>query len=136
MSDHPTSTGHGHGHDPHGKQVEDAIDYGKLITIGAASLAIFALATWWASIILRRETTRIEEESGKSKAVEVGRAEIGIVDQVPFVSDHRLEEWRKERKERLDSYGWVDRARGIVHIPIDEAMKKVAGGASPAGAPK
>ncbi len=23
----------------------------------------------------------------------------------------------------LDSYGWVDAARGIVHIPIDEAMR-------------
>jgi hypothetical protein len=136
MSDHPTSSGTGHGHDPHGKQIEDSIDYGTLIKIGVASLVIFALATWWASIIWRRETARVEQESGRSKPVELGRAEIGIVDQVPFVSDHRLDEWRKERKQRLDSYGWVDRARGIAHIPIDEAMKKVAGGASPAGAPR
>lgn len=31
----------------------------------------------------------------------------------------------KERK-LLDSYGWVDRARGIVHIPIEEAMRRAA----------
>ena len=26
----------------------------------------------------------------------------------------------------LGSYGWVDRSRGIVHIPIDEAMRRTA----------
>jgi len=29
-------------------------------------------------------------------------------------------------KARLDSAGWVDRAHGIAHIPIDQAMKIVA----------
>lgn len=27
----------------------------------------------------------------------------------------------------LDHYGWVDKAQGIAHIPIDEAMKQVVG---------
>ena len=30
------------------------------------------------------------------------------------------------QKERLDTYGWVDRSRGIVRIPIVEAMKRAA----------
>ena len=30
------------------------------------------------------------------------------------------------QKRRLDSYYWIDRDRGIVHIPIEEAMKRVA----------
>lgn len=34
--------------------------------------------------------------------------------------------YEKEKQARLTSYGWVDRAKGIVHIPIDEAMRRVA----------
>jgi len=33
---------------------------------------------------------------------------------------------RAQEEQQLNSYGWVDRARGIVHIPIAEAMKRVA----------
>jgi hypothetical protein len=29
-------------------------------------------------------------------------------------------------RQRLSSYGWVDRDKGIAHIPIDEAMQRVA----------
>lgn len=37
-----------------------------------------------------------------------------------------LAAFRAAKDERLDSYGWVDRAHQIVHIPIDEAMKRIA----------
>ena len=38
-----------------------------------------------------------------------------------------LAAFRAAKHEYLTSYGWVDQAHGIVHIPIDEAMKKIAG---------
>ena len=34
-----------------------------------------------------------------------------------------LAQLRKENQETLSSYGWVDEAHDIAHIPIDEAMK-------------
>jgi hypothetical protein len=34
---------------------------------------------------------------------------------------------QKEEEDHLKSTGWVDRKKGIVHIPIEQAMKKVAG---------
>jgi hypothetical protein len=37
-----------------------------------------------------------------------------------------LAAFRAAKEERLDSYGWVDRAHQIVHIPIDDAMKQIA----------
>ena len=33
---------------------------------------------------------------------------------------------RQRDRERLSSYGWVDRSRGVVHIPIERAMAMVA----------
>ncbi len=32
----------------------------------------------------------------------------------------------REELDRLNSVGWVDRAKGLVHIPIDQAMREVA----------
>jgi hypothetical protein len=37
-----------------------------------------------------------------------------------------LQRFRAEEQKRLDTYYWVDRQKGIVHIPIEQAMKKLA----------
>jgi hypothetical protein len=37
-----------------------------------------------------------------------------------------LAELRRRETARLDSYDWVDRERGIVSVPIEEAMRRVA----------
>ena len=37
-----------------------------------------------------------------------------------------LVKFRAEEEQRLDSYYWVDKKKGIVHIPIEQAMKEVA----------
>jgi hypothetical protein len=129
MSTH--SNDHGSSH--HG---EDDINFGKVIAIGVASLLIFAVATVWAASILRRETAKIEEKTGRTRQAVIGQPEIGIVDQVPFVSDNRLLVWQKKHAARLNGYGWADRAKGIAYVPIEGAMDAVVGGALPAGAPR
>ena len=35
----------------------------------------------------------------------------------------KLNQARKESAETLSSYGWVDKNKGIVHVPIDRAME-------------
>jgi hypothetical protein len=37
-----------------------------------------------------------------------------------------LARYRDEQRKGLESYGWVDKPAGVVHIPIDEAMRIVA----------
>jgi hypothetical protein len=37
-----------------------------------------------------------------------------------------LARFRDEQRKGLESYGWVDKPAGVVHIPIDEAMRIVA----------
>jgi hypothetical protein len=34
--------------------------------------------------------------------------------------------FRTEEERRLNSYYWIDKQKGVVHIPIDEAMQKLA----------
>ncbi len=135
----PSTPGHGHGAghgsgDDHGHaaQVEDQIDFSKVIIVGVVSLVAFALCTLWAVKILEHETVKLHDAQGPSrKATEIGKEEIGIVDQVPFDSDTRLERWQKEKSDALNSYGWVDHKRGIARMPIDKAMEQIAAGAVP-----
>jgi hypothetical protein len=37
-----------------------------------------------------------------------------------------LQRFRAEEERRLNTYGWIDKQKGIVRIPINEAMKKLA----------
>jgi hypothetical protein len=129
------SNAHGHGHgDASGGS--DAVDYGKVIGVGVASLVIFAISIWWAATIWHGAMADAEAKGGRAREFDRTRSEIGIVDQVPFSNDKRLPAWRAERARALDTYGWIDKANGVVHIPIEAAMDKVAGGGMPAGAPR
>jgi hypothetical protein len=131
MSDHAHSGG-----DAEHDSGADAVDYSKVIGVGVASLALFALSIWWAGTILHSKTAEVEAKTGVARAVDTKRDEIGIVDQVPFAADHRLAKWRFARRAELESYGWVDKSQGKVHIPIEVAVDKILSGTMPPGAPK
>ncbi|HET6150492.1 MAG TPA: hypothetical protein VFH68_23335 [Polyangia bacterium] len=120
-----------HGKEPHGKESEDNIDFTKVIAVGVISLVTFAVATWWAISILHGERARFKGREEARVGSDMGKTEIGIVDQVPFSKDERLQVWKIERAEWLANYNWVDRAHGIVTMPIERAMDAVVAGAIP-----
>lgn len=37
-----------------------------------------------------------------------------------------LKKFRAQEEERLNTYYWVDKPKGVVHIPIEQAMAKLA----------
>ena len=41
----------------------------------------------------------------------------------PFKDVYQL---REHERERLNSYGWVDQGAGVVHLPIEDAMRLMA----------
>jgi hypothetical protein len=130
----PAHNGHGTGHGQGGGA--DSVRYDLVVAVGVVSLIIFALSIWWAATIWHGTMRTSEAKAGRAREFDRTRTEIGIVDQVPFVSDTRLHGWRADRKWELEHYGWVDKAKGVVRMPVDEAMAKVAAGQLPAGAPK
>ncbi len=46
-----------------------------------------------------------------------------------------LQKFRGEQERRLNTYYWIDKQKGTVHMPIEEAMKKLATTGAP-GFPK
>jgi hypothetical protein len=110
---------------PHPGQQRDRVHMPRVLTVAAATLLSFAVGITWAYRILIAGDPQVRGPGSTAGAHDIGRAEIGIVDQVVFEGDARLERRRQREGQQLDSYGWIDRARGIIHIPIDEAMSRV-----------
>ena len=38
-----------------------------------------------------------------------------------------LRAFLEEKRARLEGYGWVDREAGRIHVPIEQAMRQMAG---------
>lgn len=124
------SDAHSHGTHSAGS---DAMNLGKIVLVGVVSLLLFAVGIVWAYRIMVARQADVEAQGLARVPTEIGKPEIGIVDQVPFSIDHRLEIWKAKNLKHLSSYGWIDRAKGVVHIPIERAMEQVI--ASPPDVP-
>jgi hypothetical protein len=105
-------------------QSEEAVASGKVLLVGIVSLFVFGAAAVWSTRIWRDTRTRLEPTGPIAPGTEIGKAEIGIVDQAPFETVRAVERTRGEQLRQLSSYGWVDRDKGIIHIPIDKAIEQ------------
>jgi hypothetical protein len=103
------------------------------IVIGCA--AAQAIATWRTAE--QGSNPRAPAERLRGIAPEVVPPEVNAIETLPFsveaqgLASHRVaEQW-------LSGYGWIDRGRRIIHIPIDAAFdaylaRLAAGASSPA----
>jgi len=130
---HPTDS-HPQFEAPHN---EDGVNLKTIVVVGVISLVVFILSAVVAWLIQRADNASLEEARGRAPIPAlIGKAEIGLVDQVEFDTDRRLDEWRAAKTQRLSTYGWVDRSQGLIHVPIDKAMDEVvagSAGAAPSG---
>ncbi|MFO0584588.1 MAG: hypothetical protein U0229_20145 [Anaeromyxobacter sp.] len=122
MSDAHASA-HG-GHEPV-RQEEDRIHTPTIVFVGVASLVVFLVAGAIAVFYLH---DRQAEHGPLAAATEAGKSKIGMVEQDYFDQAVRGERQAASKRERLSSWGWVDRDAGTVHMPIDRAMELVSQG--------
>jgi hypothetical protein len=79
------------------------------------------------ALLVARQLTLTAEGGGRAAAL----AEAGRFQHGPEERTSIAEEWAKldsAEAERLETYGWVDRRNGIVRIPIEQAMARLAAG--------
>ena len=103
-------------------QAEEGIGFLKVIAVGLGSLAVFALATWITFHYMKAREKDLQPLGPDPIPMQIGESEIGIVDQSPYDVTRALQAYRKDKLDRLQSWGWIDRKRGAVHMPIDRAM--------------
>lgn len=95
---------------------------GKLILgVGISWLVLVVLVVlgvrWWEG--------RSEPSEKAARPERMGEAEISDVNQRPFTLEDEAPSLRARQGARLESYGWVDRNAGVIHVPIERAMEQV-----------
>jgi hypothetical protein len=99
----------------------DATSRSALIAFPAilAGLLVSVLLVWWiypSAIVDRRLLSPIPPYPAPRLQSD------------PAADMHRF---REAELARLNSFGWDDRAKGIGHIPIDDAMRRIAASGIP-----
>jgi len=106
-------------------QAEEAISWFKVIGTGVAALILFAIATFITFRFMHAREKALQPIGPIATPAQMGEAEINIVDQIPFDVSRKLQTYRRERIERLSSWGWMDKKAGTIHMPIGRAMDLV-----------
>src|SRR5262249_16952987 len=107
------------------EQEEDAPPGGKVVAVAGFCLLVFAIGIGWVIAYLRA-APGASDLGGTTIPPELGRTQIGMVYQPLIEQDTRIRSTREAQRAALSSYGWVDRDAGVVHIPIEEAMRTLA----------
>jgi len=119
-----------HVHGGHPPAEVDRINSWKIAAVGAASLALFVAASVVTVAGMRRQQAELNPAHPVMPA-EAGQRKVGMVEQQLLENANRAETTRAQERQRLDSYGWVDRGQGLVHIPVERAVELVLKGERP-----
>ena len=110
------------------RQEEDTVHGRTLVRVALAALAISVLAVVASTALLGR-TGQAELGGGPAARVAqhgyVAPRAIGLVEQTLIEHEEHGLEQRRVEEERLKTYGWVDRAHGVAHIPVERAMTMI-----------
>lgn len=119
-----------HAHSGHPPAEVDRIQSWTVVGVGVASLLLFFVASAITLAYMKREVTALNPGHPMIPA-EAGQRKIGMVEQQLFEAADRARTLQAEKQARLGSYGWVDRQKGLVHIPVERAMEQVRQGERP-----
>ncbi len=125
------SEAHEHEHGAHPPAEEDVLPSGKIYLVGVIALIVFFLGSLAAGMGMQSIRQQMTPEGPPPAPAFAGQAKIGMVEQRLYEHANMGAVWREAAHQRLDSFGWVDPQKGIVHIPIGRAMEMVEKGAHP-----
>ncbi len=123
-----TEAHHGFAHPP---AEEDRVPSAKIIWVGVIALVVFFLGSLAAGLGMAAMRRAVNPEGPPPLPPQAGQAKIGIVEQRLFDNANQGVAWRERALRRLETTGWVDREKGVVHIPVERAMEMVEKGARP-----
>lgn len=106
------------------RQAADRVPKRAIIIVAVAGVVITVLASLVPAWMLERRALLWLDAPTRASHTPVAPSEINIIDQT-LIENDEANAWvvRDRQRRMLDRYGWVDRARGIAHIPIDVAMQ-------------
>ncbi len=106
-------------------QAEEGIHWFAVIGTGVGSVIVFTIAVLIVFRMMHAREKALQPQGPMAAPTEIGQNEINIVDQVPFGVSRAVQGYRRSQLERLESWGWIDRKAGTVHMPIGDAIDLV-----------
>ncbi|WP_437729695.1 hypothetical protein [Sorangium sp. So ce1335] len=115
---------------PDVRQEEDHLPWRRILAIAFAVIVIFAILGAWSWMILRGREAALRSVGRTAEHAREGfepRGVVSGVDQRIFRRKATGEEGlgevlNRRKREELGRFGWADRERGLVKIPIEDAM--------------
>jgi hypothetical protein len=119
-----------HGAGSHGVQAEPDVVSARLVVGFAILLTIMAVAAGAIVAALFWHLDRVAQRHDAAIVIESGlQRQEAAIPPVPRLQVYPVRHWtdfQTAEKERLESYGWMDRSTGAVHLPIERAIDLVA----------
>ncbi|WP_437312652.1 hypothetical protein [Sorangium sp. So ce385] len=118
---------------PDVRQEEDLLPWRRILAVAFTVVVIFVILGVWSWVLLRGREAELRPAGRSLARAREGfepRGELSGVDQRVFQRDSVGEEGfgkmlDRRKREELGRFGWADRGRGIVQIPIEDAMNLV-----------
>lgn len=104
-------------------QVEETLPWKRILGLAAGALVLFFIGAVFA-VLMFRDVHGQANELDQRPGLAVGQANIGIVSQRSMELETAAREREDKELKRLSSWGWADKAKGEVNIPIDVAIDR------------
>ena len=109
-------------------QEVDAIPGGLLAKIAAIAIVIAVIDVFFAALVLETNTGGVRSHQASATPPRGADGAIAHVEQTPILGAAEGLDLRRQQREQLSRYRWVDRDAGLVAIPIERAMDLVQAG--------
>lgn len=94
----------------------------KALFIFAVLMATIIIATLFAMKYMFRLVSDVEPLGPPAAPYAANARVVPPAPQLQVKPHADLKDYCKDQENQIDSYGWVDKQAGIVHIPIEQAM--------------
>ncbi len=110
-----------------GRQEQDTVNVPQAVVafISAISMVVLTIIGVYATT---HNVNWTEVDSSHIKAEPTTPPKFGMLHQTLFDTQSDAADLKKDQFGRLNSYGWVDEAKGVAHIPIELAKKRLLEG--------
>jgi hypothetical protein len=119
----PSAHGHGVAAEPDRVPVRLVTVFGVVLTATAIVAAVLMIALFKG---LDRSAETKDEQAIATAGLEVREAGVPPLPRLQVQPVRHWKDFAAAERERLSTYGWMDRSTGAVHIPIDRAMDLIA----------
>ncbi|WP_437594855.1 hypothetical protein [Sorangium sp. So ce1000] len=118
---------------PDVRQEEDLVPWKTILAVALAVVVIFIVLGLWAWMLMRGREAELRpagKAAERASEISLPRGQVAGVDQRIFRREETGEEGigtalNRRKHEELSRFGWIDRNRGLVQIPIEDAMNLI-----------